>query len=115
MTLCRPDLTPSQQAYLVDLYSADGGGLDVGSAEHIGFCHILPDNLRQTTGTVTLPISGTGQQPIGQLTGNIGNVGSAGMSQLATRYAPETVHTKHGVVSLYLAQTVMSKILKCTD
>ena len=52
---------------MVDLYSAEL--TDGESAEHIGFCHILPNNLKQTNGTVSMPINGTSQQPIGQLTG----------------------------------------------
>lgn len=35
---------------------------------HMGFCYILPSNLRDTTGTCTMPITGKRQQPIGQLT-----------------------------------------------
>ena len=54
---------------MVDLYSADGNGPDDVTAEHIGFCHILPNNLKQTSGTISMPINGTSQQPIGQLTG----------------------------------------------
>ncbi|XP_043204717.1 glycerophosphocholine phosphodiesterase GPCPD1-like [Amphibalanus amphitrite] len=59
-------LKPETIAYMVDLYSAEN--TDGESAEHIGFCHILPNNLKQTNGTVSMPINGTSQQPIGQLT-----------------------------------------------
>jgi len=54
-----------RQAYMVDLYSATVSEDD--TAEHLGFCHILPNNLKHTAGTVNLPITGINQQPIGQL------------------------------------------------
>ncbi|XP_037078748.1 glycerophosphocholine phosphodiesterase GPCPD1-like [Pollicipes pollicipes] len=59
-------LKPDTIAYMVDLYSATVA--EDGTAEHIGFCHILPKNLKLTTGIITLPITGTNHQPIGQLT-----------------------------------------------
>lgn len=37
--------------------------------DHIGFCYILPSNLRDTSGTCNMPIAGKRQQPIGQLSG----------------------------------------------
>lgn len=41
--------------------------------EHIGFCYILPSNMRDTAGTCNMPISGKRQQPIGQLSGEFLN------------------------------------------
>ncbi|GIY81252.1 hypothetical protein CDAR_430131 [Caerostris darwini] len=55
-------LKPNSIAYMVDFYVHDS---DV--PEHIGFCYILPSNMRDTAGTCNMPISGKRQQPIGQL------------------------------------------------
>ncbi|KFM81137.1 Glycerophosphocholine phosphodiesterase GPCPD1, partial [Stegodyphus mimosarum] len=49
-------------AYMVDFYVHES---DI--PEHIGFCYILPSNMRDTSGTCNMPISGKRQQPIGQL------------------------------------------------
>lgn len=36
--------------------------------EHIGSCYILPKNLHNTCGSVTMPIAGNKRQPIGEMT-----------------------------------------------
>ncbi|XP_013781830.1 glycerophosphocholine phosphodiesterase GPCPD1-like [Limulus polyphemus] len=64
-------LKPHTVAYMVDLYVRN---MDISSEndqcipEHMGFCYILPSNMQGTTGTCTMPITGSRQQPIGQLT-----------------------------------------------
>ncbi|KAG8177265.1 hypothetical protein JTE90_021266 [Oedothorax gibbosus] len=55
-------LKPESIAYMVDFYVHDSE-----VPEHIGFCYILPSNMRDTSGTCNMPISGKRQQPIGQL------------------------------------------------
>ncbi|GFY75003.1 glycerophosphocholine phosphodiesterase GPCPD1 [Trichonephila inaurata madagascariensis] len=55
-------MEPNSIAYMVDFYVHDS---DI--PEHIGFCYILPSNMRDTSGTCNMPISGKRQQPIGQL------------------------------------------------
>ncbi|GFT96818.1 glycerophosphocholine phosphodiesterase GPCPD1 [Nephila pilipes] len=55
-------MNPNSIAYMVDFYVHDS---DI--PEHIGFCYILPSNMRDTSGTCNMPISGKRQQPIGQL------------------------------------------------
>lgn len=55
-------LHPDTIAYMVDFYVHDSE-----IPEHIGFCYILPSNLRDTSGTCNMPIAGKKQQPIGQL------------------------------------------------
>nr|XP_042899306.1 glycerophosphocholine phosphodiesterase GPCPD1 [Parasteatoda tepidariorum] len=55
-------LSPETIAYMVDFYVHE---TDI--PEHIGFCYILPSNMRDTSGTCNMPISGKRQQPIGQL------------------------------------------------
>lgn len=54
------------QAYMVDFYVHE-----TEIPDHIGFCYILPSNLRDTSGTCNMPIAGKRQQPIGQLSGKI--------------------------------------------
>ena len=34
---------------------------------HIGFCHVLPVNIRESIGTIMQPISSMRQEPIGQI------------------------------------------------
>ena len=52
--------------FMVDFYTDDTRtGLPV--PEHIGFCYILPSNLRGTSGSCTMPITGKKHLPIGQL------------------------------------------------
>ncbi|UYV70618.1 GPCPD1 [Cordylochernes scorpioides] len=55
---------PHTIAYMVDFYSHQDSSLP----EHVGFCYILPSNLRDAAGRLTMPISGKKQQqPIGQM------------------------------------------------
>lgn len=56
-------IDPETIAYMVDFYLHES---DI--PEHVGFCYILPSNMRETSGTCNMPISGKKQQPIGQLT-----------------------------------------------
>jgi len=52
--------------FMVDFYVDDSrSGFPV--PEHIGFCYILPSNLRGTSGSCTMPITGKKHLPIGQL------------------------------------------------
>ncbi|GBL93344.1 Glycerophosphocholine phosphodiesterase GPCPD1 [Araneus ventricosus] len=61
-------LNPNTIAYMVDFYAHDtDNSNDSNIPEHIGFCYILPSNMRDTSGTCNMPISGKRQQPIGQL------------------------------------------------
>jgi len=34
---------------------------------HIGFCHILPSNMKDSLGSVTVPITSMKQEPLGQI------------------------------------------------
>ena len=44
------------QAFLVEFYSRPRGeGSD--EAEHIGMCYIYPDNIKQTSGCISVPIT----------------------------------------------------------
>lgn len=53
-------------AYMIDFY------MEVPTEpipKHIGFCHILPGNIRDSIGTVVQPISSLRREPIGQIIG----------------------------------------------
>lgn len=39
--------------------------------EHIGFSYVLPGNLREASGSCTVPITGNRHQPVGQLVGEL--------------------------------------------
>ncbi|CAG7836348.1 unnamed protein product, partial [Allacma fusca] len=52
-------------AYMIDFYM-DNPNTDIPS--HVGFCHILPLNFKQSIGTTAVPITNMRQEPIGQIT-----------------------------------------------
>ncbi|XP_029841462.2 glycerophosphocholine phosphodiesterase GPCPD1 isoform X2 [Ixodes scapularis] len=58
-------LDPTSIAYMVDFYvhPRPEGSLP----EHIGFSYVLPGNLREASGSCTVPITGNRHQPVGQL------------------------------------------------
>lgn len=67
-----PDVTFSpfwQQAFMIDFYVDDPNNR-LPVPENIGFSYILPSNLRGTSGSCTMPITGKKHLPIGQLSGN---------------------------------------------
>lgn len=41
--------------------------------QHIGFCHILPSNLKESVGSITVPITSVKQEPLGQITSKYAN------------------------------------------
>ena len=51
----------------MDLYACDPVNVDV--PEHVGFCYVLQNNLLQSEGTATVPITSPKHQVIGQLKG----------------------------------------------
>ena len=54
--------------FMVDFYAEnDLNGCPI--PERVGFCYILPSNLRGTSGACTMPITGNKHLPIGQLSG----------------------------------------------
>lgn len=54
--------------FMVDFYAEnDLNGCPI--PERVGFCYILPSNLRGTSGSCTMPITGKKHLPIGQLSG----------------------------------------------
>jgi hypothetical protein len=55
--------------FMVDFYVDDTSLGSRPVPEHIGFCYILPSNLRGTSGSCTMPITGKKHLPIGQLAG----------------------------------------------
>ena len=59
------------QAFLVDIYSRCPGQDESAPPDHIGMCYIYPDNLKQTIGSLSSPITSMKFQPIGKLTGRI--------------------------------------------
>lgn len=48
---------------MIDFY-ADTGDIP----QHIGFCHILPSNLKDSVGMLSVPITSVRQEPLGQIT-----------------------------------------------
>lgn len=55
------------QTFLVDFYAHN---LSIGdSPEHIGFCYILQNNMTQSDGSATVPITSPKHLAIGQLKG----------------------------------------------
>ena len=52
----------------MDIYSRVGGQSDQDDPDHVGMCYIYPDNLKQTLGTLSIPITSMKFQPIGKLT-----------------------------------------------
>ena len=57
---------PESVTFMVDFYTDDTrNGFPV--PEHIGFCYILPSNLRGSSGSCTMPITGKKHLPIGQV------------------------------------------------
>ena len=58
-----------QMSFMVDFY-LDNPSAGLPVPEHIGFSYILPSNLRGTSGSCTMPITGKKHLPIGQFSGN---------------------------------------------
>jgi hypothetical protein len=55
------------QTFLVDFYAHNSSGVD--SSEHIGFCYVLQNNMTQSEGSATVPITSPKHLAIGQLKG----------------------------------------------
>jgi hypothetical protein len=64
--LTEADIQSFIQAFMIDFYADNNGDIP----KHIGFCHILPSNLKDTVGSLTVSITSLRQEPIGQVTGN---------------------------------------------
>ena len=62
-----------QMSFMVDFY-IDNETDKLPVPEHIGYCCILPSNLRGTSGSCTMPITGKKHLPIGQLSGNLAGI-----------------------------------------
>jgi len=58
-------MNPESVTFLVDLYAADSNKSDV--PDHVGFCYMLQNNLTQSEGMATIPITSPRHQVIGQL------------------------------------------------
>ncbi|XP_046443708.1 glycerophosphocholine phosphodiesterase GPCPD1-like [Daphnia pulex] len=56
---------PESVTFLVDFYAHNSSGLD--SSEHIGFCYVLQNNMTQSEGSATVPITSPKHLAIGQL------------------------------------------------
>jgi len=52
---------------MIDFYADNSGDIP----NHIGFCHIVPSNLKETVGSMTVPITSVKQEPIGQINGKL--------------------------------------------
>lgn len=50
---------------MIDFYADNNGDIP----KHIGFCHILPSNLKEAIGNLSVPITSLRQEPIGQING----------------------------------------------
>lgn len=58
------------QTFLVDFY-AHNSSQNGDPPEHMGFCYVLQNNMTQSQGAATVPITSPKHLPIGQLKGTI--------------------------------------------
>ncbi|CAL8143733.1 unnamed protein product [Orchesella dallaii] len=56
-------LQPHTVAYMMDFYVDNNEDIP----QHIGFCHILPSNLKESMSSLTVPITSVRQEPLGQI------------------------------------------------
>ncbi len=49
---------------MIDFYADNNEDIP----QHIGFCHILPSNFKDSVGSLSMPITSVRQEPLGQIT-----------------------------------------------